>query len=86
VHVAIQRGGKRCSWLASKRGTFTRAKPACGRPRWLRAEGATHWRFALRRSLAPGHYVVFSRATIGAGFPEARFSSKDRNRIAFDVG
>jgi hypothetical protein len=91
VHVALLRkGGKTCGWLKSARGDFTRRKAGkqgrCGDPPWLRAEGTRSWRFRLRRSLSPGSYVVHSRTTIGAGFPEARFSAKDRNKVEFRVG
>lgn len=91
VDVAVLReGGRRCSWLSSAHGTFAHAPRDrdgdCRRPRWLRADGTTSWRLALRRSLAPGSYVVYSRTTIRAGFPEARFSAKDRNRIRFTIG
>jgi hypothetical protein len=91
VHVALLRkGGKGCSWLSSTRGGFTKRSPGadreCDTPRWIRADGTRSWRFKLRRRLARGRYVVYSRVTIRAGFPEARFSSGDRNRIAFRVG
>jgi hypothetical protein len=91
VHVALLRkGGKTCGWLRSARGDFTRRKPGkegrCGDPRWLRAEGTRSWRFRLRRSLPAGSYVIHSRTTIGAGFPEARFSADDRNKVEFRVG
>ena len=90
VKVAVlRRGGKRCSWLSSTLARFTnRARGRdgrCERPRWLNAEGTTRWRFSLRRALAPGRYVVYSRTTIRAGLHEARFSAKDRNRIRFTV-
>lgn len=90
VDVAVLReGGKRCPWLRSARGGFTTRRPgsggACDSPRWLRAEATTSWRFELRRRLPPGQYVVMSRVTIGAGFPEARFSASDHNRVAFRV-
>jgi hypothetical protein len=91
VDVAVLRlGRKRCSWLSSSRGRFTTRRRGrdgdCDRPRWLRAAGTKNWRFALRNSLPAGRYAVSSRTTIRAGFPEARFSGKDRNRIRFRVG
>ena len=90
VHVALLReGAKSCSWLSSARGGFTTRKPgaggACTTRRWVRAKGTNHWRLRLAKALPPGRYVLFSRATIGAGFPEARFSAGDRNRIEFRV-
>jgi hypothetical protein len=88
VDVALLReGGNGCSWLRSVSGAFTRRSAgACRARRWLRADGTGHWRFKLKGSLPAGHYVVYSRATIRAGFREARFSAKDRNRMAFEVG
>jgi hypothetical protein len=90
VHVAVLRErGVGCSWLSSPAGGFTRARRGpdrdCGGPRWLRAEGTTSWRFALRRALPPGRYVVYSRATSRAGFRETRFSAGDRNKVAVRV-
>jgi hypothetical protein len=90
VHVALLRkGAKRCAWLRSPAGTFaerrTGAKGGCGRPRWVRAEGTTAWRLRLARALPAGRYVLRSRVTIGAGFPEARFSAADRNRVEFTI-
>ncbi len=90
VDVAVLRvSSKSCSWLSSTRGSFT-GEPRgpdgrCGQHHWLRADGTTNWRLALRRSLSPGRYVVFSRTTIRAGFREASFSPKDRNRVEFTV-
>ena len=90
VHVALLRkGAKSCSWLRSSRGTFSKGRAAadgsCSGRRWVRAKGAKRWRVRLARALPPGRYVLFSRVTIGAGFPEARFSAKDRNRVEFRV-
>jgi hypothetical protein len=90
VDVAVvSLGAKSCGWLSSADGRFsTRRPPAgggCGTPRWLRARGTTRWRFTLRRALPAGRYAVYSRASIGAGFAEAKFSAKDKNRIDFRV-
>jgi hypothetical protein len=90
VEVAVlRRGGKRCSWLASRRGGFAGRERSqdgrCTAPRWLRADGVKQWRFRLRQPLPGGRYRVYSRATIAAGFPEARFSEQDRNMIDFTV-
>ena len=52
---------------------------------WLRARGVRSWRLGLRSALPRGRYVAFSRATIAMGFPEASFTAKDRNRVAFTV-
>ena len=91
VDVAIQRvGGGDCRWLASARtGRFRTIKRSayktCDAPVWLRAKGGRAWRLSLARRLPPGRYVAFSRAWIGAGFPEASFTRRDRNRVAFRV-
>ena len=58
----------------------------CTGRRWLRADGTRRWRLRLGKALRPGRYVLFSRATIRAGFAEARFSAADRNRVEFRVG
>jgi len=91
VDVALLRKGSgRCAWLRSPRGGFRAGKPraggGCGGRRWVRAEGTRHWRLRLAERLPPGRYMVFSRVTIAAGFPEARFSAADRNRVEFRVG
>jgi hypothetical protein len=91
VEIALLRhGAKRCGWLTSARGAFNSRRPAaggdCGAPRWLRARGSTRWRFAVRGKLGAGRYTVYSRAVIGAGFAEARFSRRDGNTIEFGVG
>jgi hypothetical protein len=88
VDVAVLRAdGRRCSWLRSSRGGFLRStsRAACASPRWIRASGTTKWRLALRAALPAGRYVVFSRATIKAGFPEARFTRADGNRVPLRV-
>jgi hypothetical protein len=78
-----------CGWLTSAAGSFSSRKPGkagdCGTPRWLRASGRTAWRMALRRALTSGRYTLYSRAVINAGYPEARFSRADRNRIPFRI-
>ena len=91
VHVAVRRlGGKGCRWVASARTLRLRTIPArkagCDRPVWLRARGTTRWRLGLRKALPSGRYVLMSRATIAAGFPEARFSARDGNRVVFRAG
>jgi len=90
VHVAIlRRSGKRCRWLTSARGRFTSRKAgpggSCPSPRWVAAAGTRRWRLRLAKALPRGAYVVFSRVTIGAGFREARFSTRDGNRVALRV-
>lgn len=67
VDVAVRRAaGKQCAWLASKGGTRLR-KRSCSAEVWLRARGTSSWRLALKRSLPPGRYTAFARATVGGG-------------------
>ncbi len=81
VDVAIMRRGSSCSWVTSKAAKLR--KRSCSRPLWLRAKGTRRFRFSLTAGLPRGRYVLLTRAVIGAGFPEARFSARDRNEIAF---
>ena len=84
VEVAVQqRVGKRCRWLASARGVLR--SRGCANPTWVTARGKGSWRLALARRLPRGRYVVTSRAVIGAGFPEASFSRRDRTRLSLRV-
>jgi hypothetical protein len=83
VHVAVRRLGPGCRWLASRSGRLRKGR--CSRPVWVRAAGTRRWRLGLSRSLPRGRYELRSRATIAAGFREASFSARDRNRIVFRV-
>jgi hypothetical protein len=87
VDVAIRRLGAGCRWLSSPSARFRRARGTCKRPAaWLRADGTTSWRLALRRALPPGRYVAYSRVRNRGGFREGRFSAADRNMVRFTVG
>jgi hypothetical protein len=90
VQVAIHRlGGKRCSWIASRTGrtrSLKASRHGCTRKVWMTASGGRSWRLSLRRSLPRGRYEAFSRAVIGAGFSEGRFSRRDGNLVRFRVG
>jgi hypothetical protein len=88
VDVAVVRHRKgRCAWLTARRGGFVSRRPSsaggCGTPRWLRTRGTGRWSLRLARPLPAGRYTVYSRASIRAGFPEARFTARDRNRVDF---
>ena len=88
VQVAIRRLGSRCRWLAASgrlRSSGASAKTCAARPVWIAARGTRRWSLTLRRALPPGRYVVQSRATIAAGFPEARFSRRDGNQRTLTV-
>ena len=59
---------------------------ACDKRRWMKAQGATRWRYRLRTALRSDRWVIYSRATIAAGFGEGAFSARDRNQRSFRVG
>lgn len=63
---------------------LTRRK-RCRLSGFLRASGTTRWSFTLKRSLAPGSYVLTSRATAKDGTVEHSFSARAGNRRAFRV-
>jgi hypothetical protein len=85
----LRKGTERCAWLRSASGRFRAGTPraggGCTGRRWVGTKGTRHWRLRLAKRLAPGRYVLFSRARIGAGFVEARFSAADRNRVEFRI-
>ena len=88
VSIAIRQLGSRCRWLAASgriRSVSASAKTCAAHPIWLRAHGTRRWSLTLPRALAPGRYVVQSRATIAAGFSEGRFSSRDGNQRTLRV-
>jgi uncharacterized delta-60 repeat protein len=64
-----------------KAGTSIRVKPT----KWRTANGTGKWKFTLKHPLAPGRYVVFSRAIDDQGLAESSFSSRAGNRRAFRV-
>lgn len=72
------------------RGTFkalrlTRHGRRCTVSGWLRAKGTTRWSFALKHRLAPGGYVLTSRAVAKDGRVERSFSTRLGNRRTFTV-
>lgn len=82
VDVGLVRRGKGgCSALTASGSWRTIHK--CTAPPLLRAKGATRWHLTLRRPLAKGLYVLYSRATDNLGRREAGFSQ--RNRVRFRV-
>jgi uncharacterized delta-60 repeat protein len=62
-------------------GTSARVKPR----HWRTARGTAKWTLKLRHPLAPGRYVIFSRAIDDQGLAEAKFSRRDGNRRSFRV-
>lgn len=88
VEVAIRRLGGGCRWIGSRDGELRSversASGACA-PLWIRASGARRWELRLNRKLAKGRYQVLSRAVLTNGIPEARFTTKDRNKRSFRV-
>jgi hypothetical protein len=61
----VARHGKRCQYLAPS-GRLSR-KSSCSRPRWLAANGTTHWSLRLPKRMAYGSYRVLTRAVDSAG-------------------
>lgn len=64
-----------------KAGTAAKVKPG----HWRTAKGTTKWTLKLKHPLAPGRYVVFSRAIDNQGLAESEFSRRNGNRRAFRV-
>jgi uncharacterized delta-60 repeat protein len=64
-----------------KESTAARVKPG----KWRTAKGTVKWALKLRHPLAPGRYVVFSRAIDNQGMAETEFSRRNGNRRAFRV-
>lgn len=64
-----------------KAGTSTVVKPK----KWRTAKGTAKWALKLKHPLAPGRYVVFSRAIDNQGTVETAFSRRAGNRRAFRV-
>jgi hypothetical protein len=90
VEIAVGRVGGGCRVLAGRSGKLRKVRAGaggkCTRRVWTRARGTSSWRLRLRRALPAGRYVLYSRAVTGAGFHEAAFSKRDRNRLTFRVG
>ena len=86
VEVAVQRAGPGCRSLAGRSGRLRKAGSgrACAKV-WVKAVGTRRWRLPLRTPLPSGRYVLYTRAVIGSGFREGRFSAQDRNKVAFGV-
>ena len=84
VQVGLLRLGPNGScWQMRARSMVTRARK-CSQPTvFLTAKGRGTWTFRLRRPLAPGRYVIFSRAVDNQGAIEAGFGRT--NRRAFVV-
>jgi uncharacterized delta-60 repeat protein len=53
--------------------------------RWRTAKGTTKWSYRLPHKLAPGSYVVFSRAIDDQGLAERVFRKRDHNQVSFGV-
>jgi uncharacterized delta-60 repeat protein len=64
-----------------KAKTAAAAKPK----KWRTAKGAAKWSLKLKHPLAPGRYVVFSRAIDDQGLAETKFSRSAGNRRAFRI-
>jgi len=64
-----------------KAGTSAAVKPR----KWRTAKGTAKWALKLKHPLAPGRYVVFSRAIDNQGVAETEFSRRAGNRRALRV-
>lgn len=64
-----------------KAGTSAAVKPK----KWRTAKGTVKWALKLKHPLAPGRYVVFSRAIDNQGTAETEFSRRAGNRRALRV-
>lgn len=64
-----------------KAGTSAAVKPK----KWRTAKGTAKWTLKLKHPLAPGRYVVFSRAIDNQGLAETEFSRHNGNRRALRV-
>lgn len=64
-----------------KAGTSAKVKPT----HWRNAKGTSKWALRLKHPLAPGRYVIFSRAIDDKGLAESEFSRRNRNRLTFRV-
>jgi uncharacterized delta-60 repeat protein len=71
--VRIRSGGKA--------GTSAAVKPK----RWRTAKGTAKWALKLKHPLAPGRYIVFSRAIDNQGTAETEFSRRAGNRRTLRV-
>jgi uncharacterized delta-60 repeat protein len=76
VQVALVRLPSR-----GKAGTSAAVTPK----KWRAAKGSGKWTLKLKHLLAPGRYVVFSRAIDDRGLAEAGFGRRLGNRRAFRV-
>jgi len=76
VQVALVRLHSR-----GKARTSAAVKPS----KWRTAKGTAKWALKLKHPLAPGRYVVFSRAIDNQGLAETEFSRRAGNRRAFRV-
>lgn len=64
-----------------KAGASVAVKPK----KWRTAKGTAKWALKLKHPLAPGRYVVFSRAIDDKGLAETEFSRRNGNRRAFRI-
>jgi len=88
---ASGRGAVRCFALKNAKVGFrsgfqqVRRKGRQCPQRWLTVKGTSKWSFKFKGTLPRGRYVVYARATDGAGLAETAFSRRLGNRYAFRV-
>ena len=92
VEVSLVRytgaGAKRRCFALRPSGAFRRYAPRAGKCRpagFLTAKGTASWSLALKSRLAPGAYLLTSRAVDTQGLKELASSAKDHTRVVFRV-
>ena len=80
VEIALVRQqGRRCSAMTAS-GSFRAS--ACTPTSFVAAKGTTSWSYKLRKKLAKGKYVLYSRATDDSGQVESTLTSANRKKFS----
>jgi hypothetical protein len=87
VQISIQKAGKDCVFLSSRRGGLRTVDPndagKCDARVWVTVKGTKHWTLRLKKRLPKGRYTLRSRAVLANGVAEARFTRGDHNLVSF---
>jgi uncharacterized delta-60 repeat protein len=78
VDAKLLKKSKRCTFVKSSSGatkTFKAVKGKCAPSTFLNAKGTTGWSYSLKKSLPPGKYKLYARAS-GAGGATSSIISK----------
>lgn len=79
---------KRCLWLSSTNAKFRKTsavRKKCSRPRFLRANGTTSWKYKLKKTLRAGGYELYVRVTLSDGTRHSTFTKSQGNLFAFKL-